>query len=442
LSNIPSPSTPAADIGASVTDLIKEFSGSAEQITHAQSQNNNGIQAISKAVDKAAKSHTTSLGSPAKVSKPEGNNGMQTGRIVARKRTSNGSLSEASEGEIIEDDLPEKQTKPTLAQSIRDQPPKNSKNEEPAQIEVRDSLSLKQSSSHYSRPENSSQQGSSDDIRSLPRHVRTDEPQNNAYDPPNRRSSLSEIRSNDISQNSYQADRIRNEIRKTEIIKDSKRDDSLKIRQEPRKSVVREANPPTLDQVLPHNPDLREWLDITGYHITDYRDKVLSRRRKIAALDAQKAQLLAEEIGERGGHPGTSGALALPAAMLPPPVPSQPAPKSEIIASPSERGIKRPRSAERVEARPENKVPRAGIEDQGFGDRRRSDIYQSRSRSPPRTKHEDDIGNTRDSRQYDSYRARDVDRDFEGMYRPNMQALNQQYAPRASISTFHICRDV
>ncbi|KAH8599795.1 hypothetical protein B0O99DRAFT_589959 [Bisporella sp. PMI_857] len=137
LSNIPSPSTPAADIGASVTDLIKEFSGSAEQITHAQSQNNNGIQAISKAVDKAAKSHTTSLGSPAKVSKPEGNNGMQTGRIVARKRTSNGSLSEASEGEIIEDDLPEKQTKPTLAQSIRDQPPKNSKNEEPAQIEVR-----------------------------------------------------------------------------------------------------------------------------------------------------------------------------------------------------------------------------------------------------------------------------------------------------------------
>ncbi|KAH8599796.1 YT521-B-like domain-containing protein [Bisporella sp. PMI_857] len=67
--------------------------------------------------------------------------------------------------------------------------------------------------------------------------------------------------------------------------------------------------------------------------------------------------------------------------MLPPPVPSQPAPKSEIIASPSERGIKRPRSAECVEARPENKVPRAG--------------------------------NTRDSRQYDSYRARDVDRDFE-----------------------------
>lgn len=82
--------------------------------------------------------------------------------------------------------------------------------------------------------------------------------------------------------------------------------------------------PPTLFQVLPHDEDLREWLDITGYHNDVYRSKILDRRRKIAKLDAEKAQLLAEmEQEERGGPPTTATLPSQIPAMAPPPAPSK-----------------------------------------------------------------------------------------------------------------------
>ncbi|KAK2627312.1 hypothetical protein QTJ16_003278 [Diplocarpon rosae] len=62
--------------------------------------------------------------------------------------------------------------------------------------------------------------------------------------------------------------------------------------------------PPTLKDILPLDEDLREWLEITGYHNAPYRSKILNRRRAIAALDAKRQQLLAEmQAEERGGVP-------------------------------------------------------------------------------------------------------------------------------------------
>lgn len=85
--------------------------------------------------------------------------------------------------------------------------------------------------------------------------------------------------------------------------------------------LVREAKHPTLIELLPHDEDLKEWLEITGYHNAPYREKILNRRRAIAALDAQKNALLAEEEAEeRGGGLPTPSSSSI---MLPPPIPNK-----------------------------------------------------------------------------------------------------------------------
>lgn len=81
---------------------------------------------------------------------------------------------------------------------------------------------------------------------------------------------------------------------------------------------------PTLAQLLLVDEDLKDWLDVTGYHNAEYRNKILNRRRAIAALDAQKAKLLEEmEIEERGGVPPVTNTQVPAAGMLPPPIPSK-----------------------------------------------------------------------------------------------------------------------
>jgi YTH domain-containing protein 1 len=81
---------------------------------------------------------------------------------------------------------------------------------------------------------------------------------------------------------------------------------------------------PTLAQLLLVDEDLKDWLDVTGYHNAEYRNKILNRRRAIAALDAQKAKLLEEmEIEERGGVPPVINIPVSAAGMLPPPIPSK-----------------------------------------------------------------------------------------------------------------------
>lgn len=56
---------------------------------------------------------------------------------------------------------------------------------------------------------------------------------------------------------------------------------------------VREAKPPTLAQILPHDDDLREWLEMTQYHDLTHRNKVLKTARALKELEDQKAKLLA-----------------------------------------------------------------------------------------------------------------------------------------------------
>ncbi|KAF7862853.1 uncharacterized protein EAF02_010402 [Botrytis sinoallii] len=55
----------------------------------------------------------------------------------------------------------------------------------------------------------------------------------------------------------------------------------------------RESKPPTLAQVLPHDTDLKEWLDMTQYHDIVHRNKFLKTARALKELEEQKAKLLA-----------------------------------------------------------------------------------------------------------------------------------------------------
>ncbi|ESZ99365.1 hypothetical protein SBOR_0235 [Sclerotinia borealis F-4128] len=56
---------------------------------------------------------------------------------------------------------------------------------------------------------------------------------------------------------------------------------------------VRESKPPTLAQILPHDADLREWLEMSQYHDLTHRNKVLKTARALKELESQKAKLLA-----------------------------------------------------------------------------------------------------------------------------------------------------
>jgi YTH domain-containing protein 1 len=96
-----------------------------------------------------------------------------------------------------------------------------------------------------------------------------------------------------------------------------------------------EQRPPTLAQMLTHVEDSREWLEVSSYKNAPKRDKILSRQREIAALDAERDKLIAEIKAE--------GPVILPAvgnhspnfAMLPPAASKKfghraaPVPKSE-----------------------------------------------------------------------------------------------------------------
>jgi hypothetical protein len=110
-----------------------------------------------------------------------------------------------------------------------------------------------------------------------------------------------------------------------------KRENNYERREEPSS---RRLEVPTLAQLLEVDEDLRDWLNYTGYHKTEYRNKVLNRRRAIAALDAQKAKLLEEmELEERGGLQTADTSQATSASMLPPPIPT----KISVVSVPAKK---------------------------------------------------------------------------------------------------------
>ncbi len=115
----------------------------------------------------------------------------------------------------------------------------------------------------------------------------------------------------------------------------------------------------TLIDILPHDEDLREWLDITGYHNVPYRSKILGRRRAIAALDAQRDKLLAEMEAEERGISASIGGSVLSSTMLPPPIPNKVEARAES-ASTSTGNTALDTQRERLTS---NKRPHSDVED-------------------------------------------------------------------------------
>ncbi|RKF54939.1 hypothetical protein OnM2_093026 [Erysiphe neolycopersici] len=126
-------------------------------------------------------------------------------------------------------------------------------------------------------------------------------------------------------QNQSRHDTRMDEIQKSEVCIQSGRTEpgrqkQLLMRERESDRESRTATYPALQDVLLHDVDLKEWLEITGFNNKPYRDKILGRRRAIAALDAQREKLIAEiEAEERGGIPIQSQPFS--SSMLPPPIP-------------------------------------------------------------------------------------------------------------------------
>jgi YTH domain-containing protein 1 len=225
-----------------------------------------------------------SLGTLTKVTKPvvEGNiaNNAADGKTLGVIHSRDKSMSEISEGEIPGESTPPKEPKETQTntdtQSRRKArepafkpyplPPSNSKAQPlPSRDDMQERFSSRQEKGpRYPSDCNNDQWSDPDsDKQSYPYHQFHD--QNEEY-------------------------------RKSDIKGEQNREDNIRP--------AREARLPTLAQLLPHSDDLREWLEITGYHNVPYRDKILKRRRAIAELDAQRSRLLAEiEADERAGIP-------------------------------------------------------------------------------------------------------------------------------------------
>jgi hypothetical protein len=315
-----------------VNDLISQYSESkpAANASVKQEKNLNDpsvstLQRTPKHPDLSAKSQAPSLGSPTKVITPA-NNGKHlghnsTGKALGGRHPSNGSVSEVSEGEIREDATPGKSIQPPTPKEAQ-LDPKTMKSDEQPSRKPRDDQTAKPV---YNR-------GPRDD--SPPRRPPPTNPKAQLQRIRDDRRDEFDSRSDQRYQPDYKIERKQypepdkrtyprrdareEEYRRTEPIAELPREEYNRQARE------QEQKPPTLNELLPHDEDLREWLDITGYHNASYRNKILNRRRAIAALDAQRDKLLAEmEAEERGGLPAAVGSQTSASSMLPPPIPNK-----------------------------------------------------------------------------------------------------------------------
>lgn len=182
--------------------------------------------------------------------------------------------------------------------------------------------------------------------------------------------------------------------RRHEVKYDSRREDVI-----PEKPVIT-----SLEQLLAVDEDLKEWLEITGYHKTEYRNKTLSRRRALAALDAQRAKMDEErekllqelETHERGGGllAGSTPSKIIPTPMLPPPIPNKTSispmlPREEALRDNNERPSKQETGTKRNyddyrDSRIENSAEKSGrLDEAGRGYRIKSETEDEGRRSYP-----------------------------------------------------------
>ncbi|RDL39607.1 uncharacterized protein BP5553_03947 [Venustampulla echinocandica] len=269
----------------------------------------------------SAKSQPLSLGSPTKVSKQVANGKMDgittTVKESDKRRTSNASSADMSEGEILEEEAPEKQTPPTQPKEHQS-PSKMLNKDEQLSRSLRDQISRPYG--YGLRDESPAYRGPPANPKAQPQRNHGDgreEPQSR----PDRKPYPSDSRAEpkpyiEMDMMPYRPRGPRDEEHGNPQSKRASK-------REGPEPISRERTHTTLADILPQDDDLKEWLEITGYHNIPYRDKVLSRRRALANLDAQRKMILADiEAEERGGLPPTS-AIQTPAAMLPPPIPEK-----------------------------------------------------------------------------------------------------------------------
>ena len=293
-----------------------------------------------------AKSQILSLGSPTKLAKPATNGSLTVNTVKVKntgsKHASNGSMSEISEGEILEESSPPKKPvlplQPTQPPRTRESQLANQQISTDVQAtrKTRDEPRPKLENSRALRAESPARRPPPNDSKALPSRSRDDwreEFESRRERRPSYPSDYNAERrphSGSDKQPNPRRDQIE-DYRRPEIKNDQKREEISRSAPLP----IREPKPPTLAQFLAQDEDLREWLEITGYHIETYRNKILNRRRAIAALDAQRSRLLAEmEAEERGGIPIVGGVPASSTIMLPPPLPNKAGVQPEAAQKP------------------------------------------------------------------------------------------------------------
>ncbi|KAH7342949.1 YT521-B-like domain-containing protein [Rhexocercosporidium sp. MPI-PUGE-AT-0058] len=332
-----------------ITELISQYSEPqpAAATSVKQEKNNTSTSSSQRGpVHMGAKSQAPSLGSPTNATKLVniGNNTREEGKQVGNntkgkylgnRHTSNGSV---SEGEILEEKDPNRQ-EPTKAIHAKLKEAQTGGNDSKVEALV----SRRAWDERTDKPNTRSLRDESPPRRLPPANPKS-QVQRNRDD---RRDDV-DVRS---EKRAYQPE-YKNERKQypdSERLAYQRRDDREEDHRRPgsndprREEVnnrpIREQKPPNLDDVLPLDEDLREWLEITGYHNIPYRSKILNRRRAIAALDAQRDKLLAEmEQDERGGLPTVAtvaAGQALGTSMLPPPIPNKLGGRAESVATPS-----------------------------------------------------------------------------------------------------------
>jgi YTH domain-containing protein 1 len=385
-------SKPAAD-----TNVMQKGNNSGPTVSNPQRP--------SSLPDLLAKSQVPSLGSPTKVTKP--NNGkMVTNGFNAKnlesRHTSNASVSVGSEGEILEDAIPQKALPPTAPRETQaiakpiikdEQAPRKPSDEQP--FENTQGRGRRDGSPPYRAPPSDPEAQSLCHIHDQrdethPRQYRMPYPSDYKND---RRPYLP----NSEKMPSQRQDvRDQNEdYRRSEIKSEQKREDISRSNCE--------ARPPTLAKLLSHDEDLREWLEITGYHNGPYRDKILNRRRAIKALDAQRIVLLAEMAAEECGGVQAVGGLPTRSSAMPP---------SPIPEKVGDRGEPYPKSG--------NAVPESQLDGVASNKRPHSDIQDPRDEGSagkmpgtndrgPQIKEEEDVDyRCPRSSGYDSSRRRSI----------------------------------
>ncbi|KAH8668138.1 YT521-B-like domain-containing protein [Tricladium varicosporioides] len=315
---IPKPANEHREQEININELISQYSDTKSVVDAgiqkgASSNLDNAITSLQRNSSHhtpKAKSQVPSLGSPTKVTKPAINDKKNTSGDTT-KQSNSGHISSGSisEGEILEESLAEspQPTKPKstnvsttiedvnqdkrLPWSLRDQISRSSYNQTPRDASPHHGASK----SHLHQPE-------------IDRHepARVD-PRSNEEDSRRERKSYFEP-----ERDSYLRRGLRDEYRNHEPRPTPKDDEP---RCPSRKELV-----PTLADVLPHDNNLREWLDITGFHNASYRDNVLSKHRQLAQLDAQRLKLIADLEAER--RQGVLVGTQPPSTMLPPPFPN------------------------------------------------------------------------------------------------------------------------